>query len=146
MADLDDFFAKKDKKRNAKKKFTTSEELVKKLEKSEEKPKKERPVEQEGDVNQVCVDVYIRYETRKKKLGNLGLINILTSSHVHRLHIAKNMFVWHFSSLFCTTIYDIHDVNTENSVFIRSPRRTNGKKSRRNKVGIIQDSKLVNLR
>lgn len=55
MADLDDFFAKKDKKRSAKKKFTTSEELVKKLEKAEEKPKKERPVEQEGDANQVSI-------------------------------------------------------------------------------------------
>jgi len=54
MADLDDFFAKKDKKRS-KKKYTTPDELVKKLEDkptSMEKPKKERPVEQEGEINQ----------------------------------------------------------------------------------------------
>lgn len=53
MADLDDFFAKKDKKKS-KKKFTTPDELAKKL---DEKPvkKKERQVgeQSEKDENQV---------------------------------------------------------------------------------------------
>ena len=45
MTDLDDFFAKKDKKKSKTKKFSTSEELAKKLEdtskKTESKPRKE---------------------------------------------------------------------------------------------------------
>lgn len=41
MADLDDFFAKRDKKKNKSKKFLSSEELVKQLEQNvkEDKPK-----------------------------------------------------------------------------------------------------------
>ena len=49
MADLDDFFAKKDKKKSKGKKFMTTEEIAKKLEetgKKSEKPKKEKPVQQ----------------------------------------------------------------------------------------------------
>lgn len=45
MADLDDFFAKKDRKKTKTKKFATPDELVKKLEdttkKNEVKPRKE---------------------------------------------------------------------------------------------------------
>ncbi|RVE53612.1 hypothetical protein evm_001753 [Chilo suppressalis] len=53
MADLDDFFAKKDRKKSkAVKKFATTDELAKKLDdpkqKSDVRPKKERPI-QEGD-------------------------------------------------------------------------------------------------
>ncbi|XP_063835810.1 protein CDV3 homolog [Ostrinia nubilalis] len=52
MADLDDFFAKKDRKKKAVKKFATADELAKKLEDTKQKtdvrPKKERPV-QEGE-------------------------------------------------------------------------------------------------
>ncbi|CAH2056340.1 unnamed protein product, partial [Iphiclides podalirius] len=52
MADLDDFFAKKDRKKSKSvKKFATTDELAKKLEdtkKSDTRPKKERPA-QEGD-------------------------------------------------------------------------------------------------
>lgn len=52
MADLDDFFAKKDRKKSKSvKKFATADELAKKLEdtkKSDVRPKKERPI-QEGD-------------------------------------------------------------------------------------------------
>ncbi|XP_022817134.1 protein CDV3 homolog [Spodoptera litura] len=53
MADLDDFFAKKDRKKSkAIKKFATADELAKKLDdpkqKSDVRPKKERPV-QEGE-------------------------------------------------------------------------------------------------
>lgn len=53
MADLDDFFAKKDRKKAKGKKFTTTEEIAKKLEetgKKVEKPKpKEKPTNQEGE-------------------------------------------------------------------------------------------------
>lgn len=53
MADLDDFFAKKDRKKSKSvKKFATADELAKKLEDTKQKadvrPKKERPV-QEGE-------------------------------------------------------------------------------------------------
>ncbi|XP_048002029.1 protein CDV3 homolog isoform X3 [Leguminivora glycinivorella] len=52
MADLDDFFAKKDRKKKSVKKFATAEEMAKKLDdgkqKSEVRPKKERPA-QEGE-------------------------------------------------------------------------------------------------
>ncbi|XP_041982362.1 protein CDV3 homolog [Aricia agestis] len=52
MADLDDFFAKKDRKKSKSKKFATSDELAKKMDdpkqKPDVKPKKERPV-QEGE-------------------------------------------------------------------------------------------------
>ncbi|CAK1593246.1 unnamed protein product [Parnassius mnemosyne] len=52
MADLDDFFAKKDRKKSKSvKKFATADELAKKLEdtkKSDVRPKKDRPT-QEGD-------------------------------------------------------------------------------------------------
>ena len=47
MADLDDFFAKKDRKKGKSKKFTTTDEIAKKLEetgKKVEKPKKEKSV------------------------------------------------------------------------------------------------------
>lgn len=61
MADLDDFFAKKDRKKAKGKKFTTTEEIAKKLEetgKRIEKPKpKEKPTNPEGEeVQQVEVN------------------------------------------------------------------------------------------
>lgn len=53
MADLDDFFAKKDRKKAKGKKFTTTEEIAKKLEetgKRVEKAKpKEKPTNPEGE-------------------------------------------------------------------------------------------------
>lgn len=54
MADLDDFFAKKDKKKSKTKKFLTAEELAKQLEDTSKrsaeppKPKKERPASSAG--------------------------------------------------------------------------------------------------
>jgi len=47
MADLDDFFAKKDRKKNKGKKFSTADEIAKKLEetgKKAEKPKEKKPI------------------------------------------------------------------------------------------------------
>lgn len=59
MADLDDFFAKKDRKKSKGKKFATTEEVAKKLEdtskKSEKPQKKERT--QEGEDGGVPVHV-----------------------------------------------------------------------------------------
>jgi hypothetical protein len=56
MADLDDFFAKKDRKKAKGKKFTTTDEVAKKLEetgKRVEKPKpKEKPANPEGEESQ----------------------------------------------------------------------------------------------
>lgn len=53
MADLDDFFAKKDRKKSKSKKYATNEELAKKIEdtskKIELKPKKENVILIEGD-------------------------------------------------------------------------------------------------
>lgn len=58
MADLDDFFAKKDKKKSKSKKFACSgEELAKKLEdttaKKVDKPRKEQTVAADGAVSDV---------------------------------------------------------------------------------------------
>lgn len=56
MADLDDFFAKKDRKKAKGKKFATTDEVAKKLEetgKRIEKPKpKEKPANPEGEESQ----------------------------------------------------------------------------------------------
>lgn len=56
MADLDDFFAKKDRKKAKGKKFTTTEEIAKKLEETgkrlgKSKPK-DKPVNPEGEETQ----------------------------------------------------------------------------------------------
>ncbi|XP_015519083.1 protein CDV3 homolog [Neodiprion pinetum] len=82
MADLDDFFAKKDRKKAKGKKFTTTEEIAKKLEetgKKVEKPKpKEKPTNQEGEEIQPVEeeDEWRDFEEEKKdytglKIGNL---------------------------------------------------------------------------
>lgn len=71
MADLDDFFAKKDRKKSKGKKFATADEIAKKLEetgKRSDKIKKEKPLQsiggQEGDdpnnIQQVRIFI-IRY-------------------------------------------------------------------------------------
>lgn len=68
MADLDDFFAKKDRKKSkAIKKFATADELAKKLDdpkqKSDVRPKKERPVQEgeEGGRAGVSFCIYIHF-------------------------------------------------------------------------------------
>lgn len=84
MADLDDFFAKKDRKKNkTTKKFATTEEVAKKLEdtakKTNEKPKKEKPQDgEEGNVPEVEQDEWKEFEEEKKdytglKIGNLTI-------------------------------------------------------------------------
>lgn len=70
MADLDDFFAKKDRKKSkATKKFTTTEEVAKKLEdsaKKNEKPnKKERTLEgEDGALAQHVINFFQRSKFR----------------------------------------------------------------------------------
>ena len=70
MADLDDFFAKKDRKKAKGKKFTTTEEIAKKLEetgKRVEKPKlKEKPTnteETEEDKPKPVVSFHTKYKS-----------------------------------------------------------------------------------
>lgn len=64
MADLDDFFAKKDRKKAKGKKFTTTEEIAKKLEetgKRVEKPKpKEKPANQEEGAEEEAQPVVVK--------------------------------------------------------------------------------------
>lgn len=55
MADLDDFFAKKDRKKAKGKKFTTTEEIAKKLEETVKrtgKKLKDKPMNPEGEETQ----------------------------------------------------------------------------------------------
>ena len=58
MADLDDFFAKKDKKKGKTKKFLSSEELVKQLEQQstvKEKPETKVVEESSERILEVCI-------------------------------------------------------------------------------------------
>ncbi|XP_034951423.1 protein CDV3 homolog [Chelonus insularis] len=82
MADLDDFFAKKDRKKSKGKKFTTTEEIAKKLEETEKRMEKmklkEKAVNPEEDDNQPPQEdeEWKNFEEEKKdytglKLGNL---------------------------------------------------------------------------
>ncbi|KAL0268342.1 UNVERIFIED_CONTAM: hypothetical protein PYX00_010319 [Menopon gallinae] len=81
MADLDDFFAKKDRKKSKGKKFTTTEEIAKKLEetgKKSEKTKKDKPIiqssinVQENDDE----DEWKNFEEEKKDYTGLKIQNL----------------------------------------------------------------------
>ncbi|XP_012270160.1 protein CDV3 homolog [Orussus abietinus] len=81
MADLDDFFAKKDRKKAKGKKFATTDEIAKKLEetgKRTDKPKPKEKSNQEGEETQQveAEDEWRDFEEEKKdytglKIGNL---------------------------------------------------------------------------
>jgi len=77
MADLDDFFAKKDRKKAKGKKFTTTDEVAKKLEetgKRLEKPKpKEKPANPEGEESQ-------QTEVRVRTMKMSSMLSSSTSS------------------------------------------------------------------
>ncbi|XP_053989770.1 protein CDV3 homolog [Hylaeus volcanicus] len=84
MADLDDFFAKKDRKKAKGKKFTTTEEIAKKLEETEKRlgksKTKDKPTNLEGEETQQIEeeDEWREFEEEKKdytglKIGNLTL-------------------------------------------------------------------------
>lgn len=80
MADLDDFFAKKDKKKSKGKKFATADEIAKKLEetgKKSDKLKKEKTLqnssgqdgEENGTIIQVCSLNIVTLQLRSLSLG-----------------------------------------------------------------------------
>ncbi|XP_022913807.1 protein CDV3 homolog isoform X2 [Onthophagus taurus] len=85
MADLDDFFAKKDRKKSKTKKFATTDEVAKKLEdtKKIEKPaKKERPPEGEEGVDPVPEqDEWKEFEEEKKDYTGLKIGNLTINSN-----------------------------------------------------------------
>lgn len=74
MADLDDFFAKKDRKKAKGKKFTTTDEIAKKLEetgKKVEKPKpKDKPTNQEGEEIQPVEVSWLLTRPRRRRYIN----------------------------------------------------------------------------
>lgn len=85
MADLDDFFAKKDRKKPKGKKFTTTEEVAKKLEetgkRTEKVKSKEKPTNPEGEESQKNEEedewkefkVEEKKDLRGLKIGNLSV-------------------------------------------------------------------------
>jgi len=88
MADLDDFFAKKDKKKSKGKKFATADEIAKKLEetgKKVEKNKKEKTLQsntgQDGEENGTIIqeDEWKDFEEEKKDYTGLKIQNIQLS-------------------------------------------------------------------
>ncbi|XP_011877198.1 PREDICTED: protein CDV3 homolog [Vollenhovia emeryi] len=90
MADhLDDFFAKKDRKKAKGKKFTTTDEVAKKLEetgKRVEKPKpKEKPVNPEGEESQHTEDEdeWKEFEEEKKDYSGLKIGHLTVNDTVH---------------------------------------------------------------
>lgn len=85
MADLDDFFAKKDKKKSKGKKFSTADEIAKKLEetgKKIEKSKKDKSLQattgQDGEENGTLIqeDEWRDFEEEKKDYTGLKIQNI----------------------------------------------------------------------
>ncbi|XP_046682172.1 protein CDV3 homolog [Homalodisca vitripennis] len=85
MADLDDFFAKKDKKKSKGKKFATADEIAKKLEetgKKTEKTKKDKTLQstagQDGEENGTLIqeDEWKDFEEEKKDYTGLKIQNI----------------------------------------------------------------------
>ncbi|XP_011160263.1 protein CDV3 homolog isoform X2 [Solenopsis invicta] len=89
MADLDDFFAKKDRKKAKGKKFTTTDEVAKKLEETGkqrlEKPKpKEKPANPEGEESQHTEDEdeWKEFEEEKKDYSGLKIGHLTINDSV----------------------------------------------------------------
>ncbi|KYN04098.1 PREDICTED: protein CDV3 homolog [Cyphomyrmex costatus] len=88
MADLDDFFAKKDRKKAKGKKFATTDEVAKKLEetgKRLEKPKpKEKPANPEGEDSQHTEDEdeWKEFEEEKKDYSGLKIGHLTVNDSV----------------------------------------------------------------
>lgn len=84
MADLDDFFAKKDRKKNkSSKKFSTTEEVAKKLDetaKKTEKQKKERVPEGDENASQLTVSFN---HALKKTVIIFSMFEVRTNHIVH---------------------------------------------------------------
>ncbi|XP_026316335.1 protein CDV3 homolog isoform X2 [Hyposmocoma kahamanoa] len=77
MADLDDFFAKKDRKKSKSKKFATADELAKKLEdtkqKSDVRPKKDRPAQEGDESGRTAEEEWKEYEEPVKDYTGLKI-------------------------------------------------------------------------
>lgn len=83
MADLDNFFAKKDRKKSKGKKFTTTEEIAKKLEEpgkrpEKPKPKDKPPIAETEEIQHTEDDEWKEFKEEKKdytglKIGNLNI-------------------------------------------------------------------------
>ncbi|XP_050454859.1 protein CDV3 homolog isoform X1 [Cataglyphis hispanica] len=88
MADLDDFFAKKDRKKAKGKKFATTDDVAKKLEetgKRIEKPKpKEKPVNPEGEESQHTEDEdeWKEFEEEKKDYSGLKIGHLTVNDSI----------------------------------------------------------------
>ncbi|XP_059612912.1 protein CDV3 homolog [Phlebotomus argentipes] len=89
MADLDDFFAKKDKKKSKVKKFTTADDLVKKLEdtskKLDTKPKTRAPGNEEEFSSQDREDEWKDFEEERKDYSGLKLGQLTLSEEEHNV-------------------------------------------------------------
>uniref|UniRef100_A0A6B2E8L2 Protein CDV3 homolog n=1 Tax=Phlebotomus kandelakii TaxID=1109342 RepID=A0A6B2E8L2_9DIPT len=87
MADLDDFFAKKDKKKSKVKKFTTADDLVKKLEdtskKVETKPKTRGAGNEEEFNSQVREDEWKDFEEERKDYSGLKIGQLTLNEEEH---------------------------------------------------------------
>ncbi|BES97482.1 Hypothetical protein NTJ_10296 [Nesidiocoris tenuis] len=84
--DLDDFFAKKDRKKSKGKKFATADEIAKKLEESgrrSEKLKKEKPpeVDEEGNTVVQDEDEWKEFEEEKKDYSGLKIQNLTIADY-----------------------------------------------------------------
>ncbi|XP_070513577.1 protein CDV3 homolog isoform X2 [Cardiocondyla obscurior] len=98
MADLDDFFAKKDRKKAKGKKFATTDEVAKKLEetgKRVEKPKpKEKPVNPEGEESQHTEDEdeWKEFEEEKKDYSGLKIGHLTVNDSVEESDDERGIF------------------------------------------------------
>lgn len=104
MADLDDFFAKKDRKKSKGKKFTTTEEIAKKLEetgKKSEKPKKDKPIiqssinlQENDDVSvSVIFVLWVKFSLESCPNIAVGSYIFLTTIWVYVLPLQMAVFV-----------------------------------------------------
>lgn len=85
MADLDDFFAKKDKKKSKTKKFTTLDQVAKKMEDTSKKPLDNKPKKdkdkigfdgENNSMNNQEDDEWKEFEEEKKDYSNLKIQNL----------------------------------------------------------------------
>lgn len=98
MADLDDFFAKKDRKKAKGKKFTTTDEVAKKLEetgKRLEKPKpKEKPANPEGGEEIQQTEVSLRPRRRRRRRRRIVIPPTSSGTHgrARRCHVCERAY------------------------------------------------------
>ncbi|XP_052867520.1 protein CDV3 homolog isoform X1 [Anopheles cruzii] len=91
MADLDDFFAKKDKKKGKGKKFVTAEEIAKQLDDTskravESKMKKSEPTDNKAASEQQAEDEWKEFEEQKKDYTGLKLAQLTIDDEGNQIH------------------------------------------------------------